>query len=36
VVHTPEATLVCPKGRSQEIKALLKRIEQEPDAKHYL
>lgn len=27
VVHTPDATLVCPKSRAQEIKALLKRIE---------
>ena len=27
VVHTPDATLVCPKSKAQEIKALLKRIE---------
>ncbi len=36
VVHTPEATLVCPKERAQEIKALLKRVEQEKDAKRFL
>ncbi len=27
VVHTPDATLVCPKSKAQEIKALLKRVE---------
>ncbi len=27
VIHTADATLVCPKGRAQEIKALLKRVE---------
>ena len=27
VVHTPDATLVCPKSKSQDIKALLKRVE---------
>lgn len=27
VVHTPDATLICPKGRAQDIKALLKRVE---------
>jgi mannose-1-phosphate guanylyltransferase len=26
VVHTADATLVCPKDRAQDIKALLKRI----------
>jgi mannose-1-phosphate guanylyltransferase len=31
VVHTPGATLVCPKGRAEEIKALLKRVEANPD-----
>lgn len=36
VVHTPEATLVCPKGRAQEIKALLGRVAAEPGAKRYL
>jgi mannose-1-phosphate guanylyltransferase len=36
VVHTPDATLVCPKDKAQDIKALLKRIEQRKDAKLYL
>jgi mannose-1-phosphate guanylyltransferase len=36
VVHTADATLVCPKARAQEIKALLKRIEAEPDGKRWL
>lgn len=27
VVHTPDATLVCPKSKSQDIKALLKKVE---------
>jgi mannose-1-phosphate guanylyltransferase len=27
VVHTPDATLVCPKSKAQEIKALLKQVE---------
>lgn len=27
VVHTPDATLVCPKAKAQEIKALLKGVE---------
>lgn len=36
VVHTPDATLVCPKEKAQEIKALLKRVEARPDAKRYL
>lgn len=27
VIHTADATLVCPKGRAQDIKALLKRVE---------
>jgi mannose-1-phosphate guanylyltransferase len=36
VVHTPDATLVCPKEKAQEIKALLKRVEQLKDAKRYL
>ena len=35
VVHTPEATLVCPKGKAQEIKALLKQVYAHPDAKRY-
>src|SRR5690606_3297305 len=36
VVHTPDATLVCPKERAQEIKALLKRVEAAKDGKRYL
>lgn len=27
VVHTPDATLVCPKSKAQDIKALLKQVE---------
>ncbi|TVR48575.1 MAG: mannose-1-phosphate guanyltransferase [Puniceicoccaceae bacterium] len=30
VVHTPEATLVCPKSRAQDIKKLVKRLEADP------
>jgi mannose-1-phosphate guanylyltransferase len=36
VVHTPDATLVCPKSRAQEIKALLKRVEAEKDGAKWL
>lgn len=36
VVHTPDATLVCPKDRAQEIKALLKRCESAADLKRFL
>ena len=36
VVHTPDATLVCPKSRAQEIKALLKRVEAEADGARWL
>ncbi len=36
VVHTPEATLVCPKDKAQEIKALLKRLGEDPDKKKFL
>jgi mannose-1-phosphate guanylyltransferase len=36
VVHTAEATLVCPKDRAQEIKALLKRLADDPLRKKYL
>ena len=36
VVHTPTATLVCPKDRAQEIKALLKRLAADPAQKKYL
>lgn len=30
VVHTPDATLVCPRDRAQDIKALLKRLAADP------
>lgn len=36
VVHTPEATLVCHKDKAQEIKALLKRLADDPAKKKYL
>ena len=36
VVHTPEATLVCHKDKAQEIKALLKRLADDPVKKKYL
>lgn len=36
VVHTPDATLVCPKDKAQEIKALLKRCESAADLKRFL
>lgn len=36
VVHTPDATLVAPKAKAQEIKALLKRIEAEKDGAKWL
>lgn len=36
VVHTPDATLVAPKEKAQEIKQLLKRIEAEKDGKRWL
>lgn len=36
VVHTPGATLVCPKDRAQEIKTLLERIKQDPEKKKFL
>ncbi len=36
VVHTAEATLVCPKDRAQEIKALLERLRKDPDKKKFL
>jgi len=36
VVHTPDATLVCPRGRAQDIKQLLKRIGAERDAHKWL
>lgn len=36
VVHTAEATLVCPKDKAQEIKALLERLKQDPAKKKFL
>jgi mannose-1-phosphate guanylyltransferase len=36
VVHTAEATLVCHKDKAQEIKALLKRLADDPEKKKYL
>lgn len=36
VVSTPDATLVCPKDKAQDIKALLKRLEAEPDKRRFL
>ncbi len=36
VVHTPDATLVVPKARAQDIKALLKRVETETDGEKWL
>ena len=30
VVHTPGATLVCPKSRAEEIKALLRKVDADP------
>jgi mannose-1-phosphate guanylyltransferase len=36
VVHTPEATLVCPKDKAQEIKSLLKRLGEDPAKKKFL
>ncbi len=36
VVHTPDATLVAPKAKAQEIKQLLKRVEALKDGARYL
>jgi len=36
VVHTKDATLVCPKDRAQDIKLLLKRLEAQPNGKDFL
>jgi len=36
VVHTAEATLVCPKDKAQEIKALLERLKSDPAKKKFL
>ncbi len=36
VVHTPDATLVCPKDRAQDIKLLLLRLAADPALKQHL
>jgi mannose-1-phosphate guanylyltransferase len=36
VVHTADATLVCPKDKAQDLKALLKRIGEDPAKAKYL
>jgi mannose-1-phosphate guanylyltransferase len=36
VVHTPDATLVCPRSRAQDIKALLKRVEAQAGGRRWL
>jgi mannose-1-phosphate guanylyltransferase len=36
VVHTPDATLVCPKDRAQEIKALLQRVQDAESTRRFL
>jgi mannose-1-phosphate guanylyltransferase len=36
VVHTADATLVCPKDKAQEIKALLKRLADDPEKTKHL
>ncbi|MBA3848715.1 MAG: mannose-1-phosphate guanyltransferase [Opitutus sp.] len=36
VVHTADATLVCPKDKAQEIKALLKRLEADAEKRRFL
>lgn len=36
VVHTEDATLVCPKAKAQEIKALLARVSALPDGSRWL
>jgi len=36
VVHTADATLVCPKDKAQEIKALLQRLHADPKTQRYL
>ena len=36
VVHTAEATLVCPKDKAQEIKTLLERLKQDPAKQKFL
>ncbi len=36
VVHTPDATLVCPKDKAQEIKKLLRRLGEHEELKKFL
>lgn len=36
VVHTPDATLICPKDRAQDVKQLVKKITSLPNGKDYL
>jgi len=36
VVHTPDATLVCPKARAQELKKLLKDVDAKPGGARWL
>src|SRR6478735_327024 len=36
VVHTADATLVCPKDKAQDIKALLKRLADDPEKQKHL
>jgi mannose-1-phosphate guanylyltransferase len=36
VIHTPGATLVAPKAKAQELKALLKKIQETPELRHYI
>jgi len=36
VIHTKDATLVCPKDRAEDVKKLVKKIEAQKDAQKYL
>ena len=36
VVHSENATLICPKDRSEEVKKLLRRIAARPDGEKYV
>tara|TARA_R100000027_G_scaffold391_5_gene505 strand:+ start:137 stop:1216 length:1080 start_codon:yes stop_codon:yes gene_type:complete len=36
VIHTPDATLICPKDRAQDVKKLVKQVEALKDGKSYL
>ena len=35
-VHTPDATLVCPKSRAQDLKKLLQNVAAQPGGAHWL